>query len=46
MMQFFGSDTFWFYGLLHLVTWILLVGVLISLIRWLWKKGDNETKRR
>lgn len=42
MMQWFGGGTgFLFYGFLWLVTWILVIGVLAALIRWLWKKGDK-----
>ncbi|MBI3282484.1 hypothetical protein HYZ70_00220 [Candidatus Curtissbacteria bacterium] len=47
MMGWLGNGTgIWFYGVLWLVTWILIVAVLAALVRWLWKKGDSETKRR
>jgi len=42
-----GNATFlYLHSLLALVTWTLITILLIALIRWLWKKGDNETKRR
>lgn len=41
-----GSNALWFFGILCLVTWILFIVLLIALIRWFWKKGDNETRRR
>lgn len=42
-----GNSAFlYLHSLLALVTWTLIVILLIALIRWLWKKGDNETKRR
>ena len=36
-----GSGAFWVFGILCLVTWILVIVALIALIRWLWKKGDK-----
>ena len=36
-----NSGAFWVFGLLWIVTWILIIIVLIALIRWLWKKGDK-----
>jgi len=44
MMQGVGNAGLWVYGILHLVTWILVITVLIGLVRWLWKKGD-KTRR-
>lgn len=42
-----GNATFlYLHTLFALVSWALLIILLIALIRWLWKKGDNETKRR
>lgn len=42
MMGWLGDGTgIWFYALLCLVTWILIIAVLVALLRWLWKKGDN-----
>lgn len=48
MMLWMGSNSnaFWFFGILWLVTWILIIAVLIALLRWLWKKGDPERGRR
>jgi len=42
MMQWAGENSLWFYELLHLLTWVLVIAVLVSLTRWLWKKGDKE----
>jgi hypothetical protein len=36
-----NSGIFWFFGLLWLITWVLIIASLIALIRWLWKKGDK-----
>jgi len=36
-----NSGALWFFGILWLVTWILVIIALIALIRWLWKKGDK-----
>lgn len=33
----FGS---WF-GLLHFITWVLVIALLAGLVRWVWKKGDK-----
>ena len=41
MMQWAGGNGLWIYGLLCIVTWILVIAVLIALLRWLWKKGDK-----
>lgn len=43
MMGWMGtnSGTFWVFGILWLVTWVLVIIVLIALVRWLWKKGDK-----
>ncbi|MBI2594409.1 hypothetical protein HYW39_01800 [Candidatus Curtissbacteria bacterium] len=43
MMWWAGSNpnAFWLFGLLWLVTWILVIVVLVALVRWLWKKGDK-----
>lgn len=43
MMWWAGSNlnTFWLFGLLWLITWILIIVVLVALVRWLWKKGDK-----
>lgn len=48
MMWLAGNNTsiFWFFGLLWLVTWVIGIVALVALARWLWKKGDNETKGR
>lgn len=31
----------WVFGLMCLVTWILVILALVSLVRWLWKKGNK-----
>lgn len=31
----------WVFGILWILTWILVIVVLVALIRWLWKKGDK-----
>ena len=36
-----NAGVFWVFGLLCIITWILVIAVLIALIRWLWKKGDK-----
>lgn len=36
-----GTNAFWFFGLLWLITWILVMVALIAIIRWLWRKGDK-----
>ena len=36
-----NTGLFWLFGILWLVTWILIIIALIVLIRWLWKKGDK-----
>ena len=36
-----NSGVFWFFGILWLVTWILVIITLVAFIRWLWKKGDK-----
>ena len=43
MMGLAGTNPgfFWFYGILWLVTWVLVIVALVALIRWLWKKGDK-----
>lgn len=42
MMGWFGDGTgVWLFGLLWLVTWVLVIAILIALVRWLWKKGDK-----
>lgn len=43
MMQWMGnnSQAFWIFGILWLISWILVIAVLIALVRWLWKKGDK-----
>lgn len=30
------------WGVLNLITWILVMLVLIALLRWLWQKGDEK----
>ncbi len=42
MMMGSGTNSVWIFSTLTLVTWILVIAVLIALLRWLWKKGDNE----
>lgn len=48
MMGWFGNNN----GLLiagsifWLVTWLLVIAVLVALVRWLWKKGDSETRKK
>lgn len=32
---------FQFHWVLGLITWILIIVLLISFIRWLWRKGDK-----
>ena len=48
MMGWMGNNPglFWFFGIIWLVTWILIIVALIALIRWLWKKGDNGRSKR
>jgi len=41
-----NSGALWFFGILWLITWILVIVVLVALVRWLWKKGDEEKTRR
>lgn len=41
MMWWGGSGSIWIFGILCLVTWILVIVALIALIRLLWKKGDK-----
>jgi len=41
-----GSGAFWIFGVLWLVTWVLVIIALITFIRWLWKKGNDEEARR
>ena len=42
MMEWMGDTTgIWIYSLLCIVTWIIVIAVLIALLRWLWKKGDQ-----
>ena len=43
MMWLAGSNpgTMWVFGVLWLITWVLLIVVLTALARWLWKKGDK-----
>ena len=36
-----NSGAIWAFGFLWIVTWILVIVVLISFIRWIWKKGDK-----
>ena len=36
-----NSGAIWVFGFLWIVTWILVIVVLISFIRWIWKKGDK-----
>ena len=43
-MMFFDGNSqgiFWIFGILWLISWILVIAVLIALVRWLWKKGDE-----
>lgn len=52
MMGFWGDSgmmggwqtAFWLWSILAWVTWILIIVALITLIRWFWKKGDQEKK--
>lgn len=46
MMGFAGGNTMWVFGIIWLITWLLVIAVLVALLRWLWKKGDSQTKRR
>ena len=40
--RFGGGGFFWqAHWLLGLITWILLIGLLIALIRWVWRKGNK-----
>ena len=43
MMWWAGTNAgaFWLFGILCIVTWILVITALIALTRWLWKKGDK-----
>lgn len=43
MMWWTGSSSgaFWVFGILWLVTWLLVIVVLVALVRWIWKKGDK-----
>ncbi|MEK9146739.1 MAG: hypothetical protein AAB639_00910 [Patescibacteria group bacterium] len=42
MMGWLGDGAgFWIWGLLWLVTWVLVIAALAALVRWLWKKGDK-----
>ena len=42
-----NSQVFWgIHVVLALITWIAILAVLLTLARWLWKKGDGEAKRR
>ena len=47
MMGWVGNNTgtFWIFGILWLITWVLVIIVMIALARWLWKKGDKEVKK-
>ena len=46
MMGWTGTNGIWLFGILWLLTWVLFIAVLFALFRWLWKKGENETRRR
>ena len=43
MMQWGGSGSglVWIGGVLCVITWVLIIILLISLIRLIWKKGDK-----
>lgn len=43
MMWWFGANpqAAWFFGILWLVTWVLIIAILVAILRWLWKKGDK-----
>ena len=36
-----NSSAFWFFGILCVITWIMVIIVLFALARWLWEKGDK-----
>lgn len=40
-MMYGGGNVLYLHAVLGLITWILVIAVLIALLRWLWKKGDN-----
>lgn len=47
MMGWVGqNNAAWVFGIFWVITWLLVIAVLFALLRWLWKKGDSETKRR
>lgn len=48
MMGWLGNNSgTWFVGIIFcLITWLLIIAVLVALVRWLWKKGDSETKKK
>lgn len=47
MMAMIGNNqgALWFASVLWFVTWILVIAVLASVVRWLWRKGDEAKKR-
>lgn len=41
MMSWGGASFGWTAMILSWVTWILIIAVLVTAIRWLWKKGSK-----
>lgn len=42
-----GGAVYWqFHWILELVTWGLVIALMIAAFRWLWRKGDETSKRK
>ena len=42
-----GGSVYWqFHWVLELVTWGLVIALMIAAFRWLWKKGDEISKKK
>ena len=46
MWGYSSGGAIWVWSIFCIVSWVAVIAVLIALARWLWKKGDSETKRR
>lgn len=47
MQNYYGgmvNDSSW-YGLAHLITWVLIIALLVALVRYFWMLGDKKGGR-
>lgn len=42
-----AGRVYWqFHWILELLTWGLVIALLVAAVRWLWRKGDEASKRK